>query len=87
MIDCYENGCFFYYPLYEEVVGLKEQAEKYDDSELIEEIHELCYDNNDPIISDILHNYWMGYPLEEHERLKLEWFYVTAWTEGGLIEV
>lgn len=66
-----------------EIDGLTDLVKSLDDEELVAEIHELCYDNENPVISDILHDFWYTGLMTETNRRRLESFYITAHVEEG----
>ena len=70
-----------YTETYISIQDLKEMAENLDDSELVGEIHEISYEDEDSNIGDILHSYWMGFGLDKEQREALEWLYTLAWFE------
>ncbi len=71
---CWENGLFFYYPLYAEIQSFRLEVEDMDDANLVDEVAYICEDDDE--IDSILYDFVIVPRLTEKQREKLINFYI-----------
>lgn len=81
--SCWDNGIFFYTPLYFEVNAIKAEVEDMDDADLVDEVAYLGYEDDE--IDGILYDFIVVPRLNEKQREKLVWFYTLCSIEDYLV--
>lgn len=82
--NCWQNGNFFYTPLWFEINSFRKQVEDMEDEVLVDEVLDLVYFDI-PIVARIIEKYLSSGKLSRHDREYLINFYVLFSCEDYIV--